>query len=122
MKFVRWALGRLILTIDFLTRPKPVVRAQEAQAAVDAQTAKMALYQFHACPFCVKVRRQIRRLGLNIELRDAKTNAAFKDELTHQGGKHKVPCLRIEDGAQNITWLYESDAINAFLETELSAA
>ena len=118
MKFVRWLLGRLILAIDFLTRPKPVARDAEEQSALDQKTAKLALYQFEACPFCVKVRRQIRRQGLRIELRDAKDNPLFSKELATQGGKHKVPCLRIEGDDNTFTWLYESNDINAFLQKE----
>lgn len=122
MTFVRWFLGRIILLVNFLTPPKSVKRDPVAQSTIDAKTANMALYQFEACPFCVKVRRQIRRQGLNIELRDAKNNAAFKDELTTQGGKHKVPCLRIQDDSKNVKWLYESKDINAFLAAEFEAA
>lgn len=122
MKFVRWFLGRLILAGSFLTPPKPMVRDQAAQDAVDAKTANMALYQFEACPFCVKVRRQIRRLSLNIELRDAKNNAAFRDELLTEGGKIKTPCLRIQDDANNVRWMYESSDINAFLKAEFGDA
>lgn len=118
MKFVRWMLGRLILAIDFLTGPKPVVRKKEDQAAIDALTANMALYQFNACPFCVKVRRQLRKHTLNIELRDAQNNETFKAELTNQGGRHKVPCLRIEKGPNDVKWLYESDDIISFLKAE----
>lgn len=118
MKFVRWFLGRLILAIDFLTRPRPLTRNKEDQAVVDAKTAKMSLYQFHACPFCVKVRRQIRKSSLNIELRDAKNNMTHKEELTKEGGKHKVPCLRIEQDRENITWLYNSKDIKSYLQDE----
>lgn len=118
MKFVRWSLGRLILAIDFLTRPKPIVREKNEQDAIDALTTTMSLYQFNACPFCVKVRRQLRKHSLNIELRDAQNNVAFKDELTTEGGRHKVPCLRIENGTQNVKWLYESKDIISFLKAE----
>ena len=118
MKFVRWFLGRLILAIDFLTRPKPIVREKNEQDTIDALTATMSLYQFNACPFCVKVRRQLRKHSLNIELRDAKNNVAFKNELTKEGGRHKVPCLRIENGTQNVKWLYESKDIISFLQAE----
>ena len=120
MKFVRWFLGRLILAVDFITGPKPLVRTPDAQAAMDTLTAPMALYQFEACPFCVKVRRQLRKYALNIELRDAKNNAAFKDELLREGGKGKVPCLRIEKRPGDVQWLYESDDIIAYLKTELN--
>ena len=120
MKFVRWLLGRVILAIDFVTRPKPIVREKQDQDAVDALTANMSLYQFNACPFCVKVRRHLRKHSLNIELRDAKNNAEFKGELTREGGKHKVPCLRIEDDAKRVRWLYSSEEICLFLEKEFS--
>lgn len=38
--------------------------------------------------------------GLNIELRDAKNDPRWEQELIEQGGKRQVPCLRInnEDG------------------------
>ena len=120
MKLIRWILGRVILTIDFLTRPKPIVRDKRDQKAVDAKTTKMSLYQFNACPFCVKVRRQLRKHSLNVELRDAKNNAMYKNELTREGGKHKVPCLRIEDAEKSVRWLYSSDDICSFLEKEFS--
>lgn len=122
MKFVRWLIGRLVLAINFLTQPSSVEREPEAQKAVDAKTANMALYQFEACPFCVKVRRTMKRNALNIELRDAKNNAQFKDELTTQGGKHKVPCLRIENGVGDVEWMYESNDIIAYLEKEFPTA
>lgn len=118
MKFVRWFLGRLILAVSFLTMPKSVVREQKEQDAIDAATAKMALYQFNACPFCVKIRRQLKRQALKIELRDAQHNPTLKEELVREGGKHQVPCLRIEDGSNGVTWLYESKAISAYLDKE----
>ncbi len=118
MKFIRWILGRLILALDFLTRPKPINRDQKEQDIIDALTVNMSLYQFNACPFCVKLRRQFRKYALNIELRDAKNNIAFKEELIQQGGKHKVPCLRIDNGPKNVTWLYDSKDISSFLEAE----
>ncbi|MFC1673467.1 glutaredoxin family protein [Pseudomonadota bacterium] len=121
MKFIRWALGRLILLINALTRPKAVERDPADQAAIDAQTANMVLYQYEACPFCVKVRRQLIRHALNIELRDAKKDPAYMEELIQGGGKSMVPCLRIENGA-DVKWLYESSDIISFLEAELKLA
>jgi len=121
MKFVRWVLGRIILIVDFLTRPKLLVRDAAAQEKIDRVTKDMSLYQFKACPFCVKVRRQLRKQGLNIELRDAKDNQAFKQELTEQGGKHKVPCLRIDQDGDETQWLYDSKEIISYLETKFAA-
>ena len=120
MTLIRWVLGRLILAVDFLTRPKPIIREEQEQEAIDALTSGMSLYQFNACPFCVKVRRHLRKHSLNIELRDAKNNSEHKNELTREGGRHKVPCLRIEDNAQSVRWLYSSEDICLFLEKEFS--
>jgi len=107
LRAIRWVLGQIILFGDWLTRPKPPQRTPEAQAALDAQTANLALYQFRLCPFCVKVRRAIHRLGLNIELRDALNDPQYRAELIEQGGQRKVPCLRIEENGET-RWLYES--------------
>lgn len=121
MQFVRWILGRLILAVNFLTMPKAVVREPAAQAAVDAACAKLALYQFAACPFCVKVRRVMTQYALPIELRDAKNDEAFKAELLAQGGKPKVPCLRIDKDDGSVQWMYESNDIIAYLKREFKA-
>lgn len=122
MNFVRWILGRLVLGYDALTRPKPVTRAADEQAKLDAETAKLALYQFQACPFCVKVRREIRRHALNIELRDARNDPVHKEALIAGGGRHKVPCLQISGDGGEPTWLYESNDIISYLKTELKLA
>lgn len=116
MALIRWLLGKLILAWDGLTSPASPQHTPEIQANLDSHTAALALYQFHACPFCVKVRRAIKRLGLNIELRDAKNNTSFRQELLEQGGRIKVPCLRIAHPDGQIQWLYESDDIISYLE------
>ncbi len=121
LRAIRWVLGQLILFGDWLTRPKPPQHTPEEQAALDAQTANLALYQFRLCPFCVKVRRTIHRLGLNIELRDALNDPRYRAELIEQGGQHKVPCLRIEEDGK-IRWLYESSDIVAWLEERFGKA
>jgi len=120
-KPVRWVLGQIIIFIDWITRPKPVQRSAEAQQAIDAQTTNMALYHFQQCPFCVKTRRQIHRLGLNIEVRDARNDPKWNQELISEGGKYQVPCLKItaDDGA--VQWMYESSEINQYLDEKFSA-
>ena len=80
-KPVRWLLGQIIIFIDWVTRPKPVERSAEAQKEVDRQTQNIALYQFKQCPFCVKTRRTIHRLALNIEKRDARNDPKWNQEL-----------------------------------------
>ncbi|WP_426414830.1 glutaredoxin family protein [Aestuariirhabdus sp. LZHN29] len=116
MSFIRYILGRIILTLDFIFSPRPPSRAPEQQNLLDSQTAKLALYQFQACPFCVKVRRAIKRQGLSIETRDAKGNPEYRSELESEGGRIKVPCLRIETEQGDIRWMYESSEIIHYLQ------
>lgn len=121
VKFIRWFLGKIILTLDWLTTPRGIKRAPEAQRDVDAQTANMVLYQFKACPFCVKVRRVMKRKSLTIETRDAKRDEVARQQLLEGGGEVKVPCLRIVDDNQNIQWLYESSDIVKYLDSRFAA-
>jgi glutaredoxin len=119
MKLIRFIVGRVILLLDFLTRPSQVIRSREDQDSVDAAVTGLSLYQFKACPFCVKVRRHMRRRSIKIELKDAKSDLAIKEELVREGGKHKVPCLRIAEGDKEVKWLYSSDEICSFLDAKL---
>lgn len=117
LRLLREGLGSLIILACRLTLPKPVERPAEEQLKVDQACSQLSLYQFRACPFCTKTRRQILRLNLPIELRDAQHDTEVRAELMQQGGKIQVPCLRIEDDKQ-IHWLYESDAIIAYLKQQ----
>lgn len=105
---------------SFVTQPKPVERSSEEQAAVDTQTESLSLYQFYACPFCVMVRREITRLGLNIDLRDAQTSP-YRDELAKEGGQVQAPCLRIENDGE-VQWMYESSDIVDYLKGRFEPA
>ena len=120
MTVIRWILGQIILVLDFLTSPRPVIRDSAAQKTIDDVTATMSIYQFKTCPFCVKVRRQLKRHALKIELRDAKNDADLKAELVREGGRHKVPCLRIEKSDNSVEWLYESNDIIAYLKNQFN--
>ena len=115
IKALRVGLGQLIIAGDFVTRPSKKQRPAAAQAQVDEAAKGLTLYQFHACPFCVKTRRTLRRLNVPVALRDAKNNEQDRQTLLEQGGKIKVPCLRIEENGQS-TWLYESKAIASYLQ------
>ena len=119
---LRLVLTPFLLLGNWLTQPKGVVRPPAEQQAVDARTQNLALYHFPTCPFCLKTRRTMRRLSLNIELRDAQHDEAHRGALIAGGGKPQVPCLLIRDAQGKQTWLYESDAINTWLNREFGAA
>lgn len=116
MKAIRWVLGKIILGLDKATAPAPMIRSIEEQRKLDEATKNLKLYQFNACPFCVKVRREIRRLNLKIELVDVLVDKAAETRLINEGGKRQVPCLYIVNEDQSVTWLYESNAIIIYLQ------
>lgn len=115
VKALRVGLGQLIVAGDALTRPRPQKRSPQGQAAVNKDAAALSLYQFHACPFCVKTRRAMHRLNVPVALRDAKRDPEAREQLLAGGGKVKVPCLRIDE-AGGTRWMYESNDIIAYLE------
>jgi len=119
MRFVRWFLGKIILMLNFVFTPKGIIRSPELQQEVDKKASTMALYQFEACPFCVKVRRAMTRQSVQFDLRDAKNNAIHREALFSNGGAIKVPCLCIEKEGET-TWMYESSDIVAYLEKEFA--
>lgn len=121
-KLLRVILGPFILLTEWLTRPKGVVRSAADQAGVDAACRQMALYQFGTCPFCMKVRQELRRHSLTVELRDAQHSADNRQALLAQGGSGKVPCLRITDEHGAVQWLYQSGAIINYLQQRFAVA
>lgn len=120
LKALRNGLGQLIVLLDLLTRPAKLQRTPDAQVTAEHAARNLALYQFHACPFCVKTRRVLHRLNLPVALRDAGNDPVHRQTLLSEGGKIQVPCLRIEENGQT-TWLYESKAIAAYLEQRFAA-
>ena len=121
-KVLRLILGPIVLLWELLTRPKGVLRPPAIQAEVDREAKNVVLYQYKTCPFCIKVRQEMRRLSLNIERRDAQPAGQHRDDLVRGGGKAKVPCLKITDQAGNSQWLYESGAIIDYLRGRFAKA
>ena len=114
-KTIRIIVGPLMLLWEFISRPKGIVRQPGSQEQVDQQCRNIVLYQYRTCPFCMKVRREMRRLSLNIATLDAQQEGKNRDELMRGGGQAKVPCLKITDQAGNSQWMYESGAIIEYL-------
>lgn len=119
---LRVILTPVLLLGDKLTTPKSMERNPADQARVDNETRELALYQFPPCPFCVKVRRAIQRLGLNIELRDAQLEGEHRNALLEGGGKLQVPCLRIQHPDGQVEWMYESADIIRYLNDRFGEA
>lgn len=119
-KTLRVVLGPVMLLKEALTRPQGVVRSEAGQQSVDQSCRALALYQYKTCPFCIKVRQEMRRLSLKITQVDAQPEGPARAELTQQGGHAKVPCLKITDEAGNSHWLYDSEKIIAYLRSHFA--
>jgi glutaredoxin len=115
-KLVHAIVGPILLTADWLTTPRAIKREPDEQQRIDEQTKDLVMYQFLICPFCIKTRRAIKRLSLNIETRDALKHAPSRQQLLEGGGKIKVPCLRITEEDNSVEWLYESNEIIKYLK------
>lgn len=115
-KTLRLILMPFMLLWAKLATPKGIVREAQAQQQVDRECKKLALYHFKTCPFCIKVRHEIARLSLPIELRDAQHDARHRNDLLNGGGKIQTPCLQITDGQGRVQWLYESNDIIKYLQ------
>ena len=115
LRLLREGSGRILILIDWLFKPSVVTRSDEEQVKVDLETKTLKLYQFYACPFCVKTRRAIKRLNLKVETRNAQAPGEFRKELELSGGKIKVPCLKVEVAGE-ASWIYESNDIIKYLD------
>jgi len=121
LKGARNGLGLIIVFFDWISRPKGIKRSELEQSKAQASMQGLSLYQFFACPFCTKTRRAIHRLNVNIEARDINKTPEYRQQLETEGGRVKVPCLRIED-QDEVRWLYESNEIINFLENRIGVA
>jgi len=76
----------------------------------------LSLYQFPGCPYCQRVRDALKRLKLDVEMRDITAQPQYRDELVRATGRGTVPVLRIEDTPGSVRWLPESLDIIRYLE------
>ncbi len=125
-RMLRLVLKPFMLVWAKVGTPSGMVRPAKDQSNVDLECSKLALYHFSTCPFCIKVRHEMARLSLPIELRDAQHEPKHGRELNHRadllqgGGKIQTPCLRIEDSQGNVQWMYESSNIIKYLQQRFS--
>ena len=76
---------------------------------------KLSLYYSPWCPFCIRVLNDLKKMTVDVDLRDT-INREHITALSKGGGKTQVPCLLIDKSGQE-KWLYESDDIVQFLKT-----
>jgi glutaredoxin len=78
---------------------------------------RLDLYYYPECPYCQKVLRAMRSLGIEdkITLKNIHQDRKADETLVAVGGKHQVPCLFIDGDP-----MYESDDIVAWMKRELA--
>ena len=119
ISLIRNLLGGIIAFFDLITRGSKLKRVKEEQEKVEKELQNLTLYQFFACPFCIKTRRAMYKMNLPILKRSASKGSPYREELLLGGGKIQTPCLRIEtktEGNSEVKWLYESSEIISYLE------
>jgi glutaredoxin len=116
---VRNLLGGIIAFFDIITRGRKLKRSPEEQERVEQALQSISLYQFFACPFCIKTRRAMHKMNLPMTKRSVSKGSMYRDEMLAKAGKIQTPCLRI-DSPEGITedtiWMYDSSEIIQYLE------
>ncbi|MEN8771398.1 MAG: glutathione S-transferase N-terminal domain-containing protein [Glaciecola sp.] len=115
ISLIRNGIGGVLVFFDIITRGTRLKRSPQAQQQIASELKGLSLYQFFACPFCIKTRRRMYKLNLPITKLSAAKGSPHREALLNGGGKIQTPCLRIEQDGQ-VQWLYESSAIISYLE------
>ncbi len=87
-----------------------------ANTLADGSAVHLALYKYDSCPYCRMVFRAIDGLDVNIEYRDTRASAQWRDDHRQRTGRTQVPCLLI-DGEP----LFESADIQQWLVEHFAA-
>ncbi|TFH85642.1 glutaredoxin [Billgrantia azerbaijanica] len=112
---LRILLAPLVWVASKLGTTPQVSRSTEEQARVDRECRRLALYQSRNSPESVQVRREIIRLGLDIEVRDVQLDPTHRQALEAQAERAEVPALRIAEDDGEEEWLFGAEAIRAYL-------
>lgn len=75
----------------------------------------LALYQYMGCGYCAQVISVMKRLGVEVELRDTLEDPRFAQEVLEATGRSTVPVLRIDSDDGETRWMPESQDIIRYL-------
>ena len=77
---------------------------------------RLALYHYRFCPYCIRVRRVIDELGIEVELRDILESPEHRKALVDARARATVPVLRCTSPEKD-RWMPESRDIIRYLRT-----
>ena len=88
----------------------PTMRASAPTIPSPDVRRALVLYKYDSCPFCYRVARAIRELGLDVPTRDTLMDRGAREELLAATGRTQVPCLFIDgvpllESADIVDWL-----------------
>lgn len=85
------------------------------------KTQGLSLYQTTFCPFCIRVRRALEQIGIELEIRDVMDNPDYRRELVEGTGRQTVPVLRIDEPTGETHWMPESLDIIRYLQERFAS-
>ncbi|GAB4202366.1 MAG: hypothetical protein OHK0013_15550 [Sandaracinaceae bacterium] len=91
-------------------------RDDTAPADLPPRVVSLAVYYFDGCPYCERVRRSAKALGLELAWRDIDRDRSHRRDLLAARGRGTVPVLRIHRERGRDIWMPESADIVSFLE------
>jgi len=77
----------------------------------------LSLYYFKPCPYCFRVLRALKKLGVEFEKRDIHADPRYQADLIAARGRKTVPVLRINSSDGEERWLPESRDIVRYLKS-----
>lgn len=77
----------------------------------------LSLYYFKTCPYCFRVLRVLKKLGVKVEKRDIHADSRHQADLIAARGRKTVPVLRINSSDGEERWLPESRDIINYLKS-----
>ena len=77
----------------------------------------LSLYYFKTCPYCFRVSRVLKKLGVEVEKRDIHADPRHQADLMAALGRKTVPVLRINSSDGDERWLPESRDIISYLKS-----
>ena len=82
----------------------------------------LALYYYDYCPYCVRVLRALKRLGISVRMRHIHEQPEHRAELVAARGHATVPVLRIAQEGREDIWMPESQDIVRYLEEVVASS
>ena len=108
MNIIRFVLGRIILFLDWMTSPKPIPISRERIEFIQEKVKDMEIYEFKACPFCVKAKNLLKSKGIEYEEKNIAEGYKIQDLLEMVPNARTMPQIWL--GEEHIGGYYELEA------------